>query len=194
MPFSRRTFVKLAAAISTVDVARVWGAGASRGFRPELLPSQQEVWDQQVWMAGLGPKYTGTAAHTQFVGFLAAGMESLGLDVQRDRYSFPRWEAGPPFSLRIELGQGLARQLVSSGRATVATTLPCASYFPYSGQTGREGVMAELVYVGTHPDVDLSGVREFLRNLPEDLVGFGYAPEGEAAREPYAGDDRGPDL
>ena len=160
MPFSRRTFVKWAAAISTMDVARAWGAGASRGFRPELLPSQQEVWEQQVWMAGLGPKYTGNTAHTQFVDFLANGMESLGLDVQRDGYSFPRWEAGPPLQLRIELGQGVARQAFLSGRGTVGPMFPCSSYFPYSGQTGREGVMAELVYVGTHPDVDLSGVRD----------------------------------
>src|SRR6516165_6669560 len=135
MLFSRRTFVKWAAAISTMDVARAWGAGASRGFRPELLPSQQEVWEQQVWMAGLGPKYTGNTAHTQFVDFLANGMESLGLEVERDRYNFPRWDVGPP----LQLG----------------AAFPFSSYFPYSGQTGREGVMAELVYVGIHPDIDL---------------------------------------
>jgi hypothetical protein len=160
MPCSRRTFVKWAAAISTVDVAQVWAAGASGGFRRDLLPSQEEVWDQQVWMAGLGPKYTGNAAHRQFVDFLANGMESLGLEVQRDRYSFPRWEAGSPFALRIELGQGMARQLFSTGHATSARSFLCSSYFPYSGQTGGEGVMAELVYVGTHPDLDLSGVRD----------------------------------
>ena len=160
MPFSRRTLLKWTAAISTVDVERVWSAGAGSPFRSELLPSQREVWGQQVWMARLGPKYTGNAAHTQFVDFLANGMESLGLEVERDRYSFPRWEAGPPFLLRVELGQGMARQVISSGGATVAPTFPSSSYFPYSGQTGREGVMAELVYVGTHPDIDLSAVRD----------------------------------
>jgi hypothetical protein len=149
MPFSRRTLLKWTAAISTVDVARVWGAVAGSRFRPELLPSQPEVWEKQVWMAKLGPKYTGNAAHTRFVDFLANGMESLGLEVERDRYSFPRWEAGPPFYLRFEPGQG-----------TVAAAFPCSSYFPYSGQTGREGVMAELVYVGMHPDINLSAVRD----------------------------------
>jgi hypothetical protein len=43
------------------------GAAAETGFRPNLLPSQKDVWDQQLWMAKLGPKYTGNTAHTEFV-------------------------------------------------------------------------------------------------------------------------------
>src|SRR6266850_300944 len=39
-----------------------------RGYRPELLPSKQDIWDQQLWMAKLGPKYTGNKAHATFVG------------------------------------------------------------------------------------------------------------------------------
>src|SRR2546422_1764393 len=43
-------------------------------------------------MAKLGPKYTGNAAHTEFVEWLAKEMSALGLDVARDRYTLPRWD------------------------------------------------------------------------------------------------------
>ena len=69
-------------------------AGASiDGYRANLLPSQKEVWDWQVWMAKLGPQYTGNKAHTEFVEFLAARLKECGLHVARERYTFPRWEA-----------------------------------------------------------------------------------------------------
>ena len=63
------------------------------GYRPNLLPSEKEVWDWQVWMAKLGPKYTGNKAHTAFVEFLASNLEAAKLEVARLHYSFPRWEA-----------------------------------------------------------------------------------------------------
>ena len=66
-------------------------AGADRAFQPGLLPSQKEVWDQRVWMARLGPKYTGNNAHTTFVEFLATEFKKTGCDVARDRYTLPRW-------------------------------------------------------------------------------------------------------
>src|SRR5437764_11659926 len=100
MGFSRRSFLRWAASVSTLAVASPRGTvvGTLRGaetdgFRPALLPSEQETWDQLVWMAKLGPKYTGNKAHTTFVEFLATEMKTLGLDVVRERYTFPRWDA-----------------------------------------------------------------------------------------------------
>src|SRR5438876_11804366 len=101
MSFSRRRFMKWAASVSTLAVAGpgrfgsipLFAAGSATPFRPELLPSQKEVWDHQVWMAKLGPKYTGNQAHTTFVDFLATQMKSLGLDLVRERYTLPRWDA-----------------------------------------------------------------------------------------------------
>jgi hypothetical protein len=101
MPFSRRRFMKWAASVSTLVVAApgrfgavpLFGADPSSGFRPELLPTQKEVWDHLAWMAKLGPKYTGNQAHTTFVEFLATQMQSLGLDLVRERYTLPRWDA-----------------------------------------------------------------------------------------------------
>jgi len=153
MSFSRRRFMKWAAAASTLAVTpraytetiplpwEVQGVG----FRPALLPSQKEVWDNVTWMAKLGPKFTGNRAHTQFVEFLATHLQSLGLDFTRDRYTFPRWEAK-----RWEIGVRPA-----SGQPF---NVPVTSYWPYSGQTPAEGVTGELVYGGAHPGYQLSGV------------------------------------
>ncbi len=126
-------------AASTAIAAKA-PARAAAAFRPELLPSRKEIWDQQIWMAKLGPKYTGNAAHTQFVEFLARELTTLGVDLQRVRYTFPRWDA-KRWELRVE------------------GPLPVTSYFPYSGQTPPAGVSGPLVFAGATPRFDLSAVR-----------------------------------
>src|SRR5690349_13155103 len=99
MTFSRRALLQWTAAVSAAsmfDPRRVRAAvenAAASGFRPNLLPSQTDVWAQQLWMAKLGPKYTGNAAHTTFVEFLAKEFSNAGCDVVRDRYTLPRWDA-----------------------------------------------------------------------------------------------------
>ena len=75
MTFSRRSFLKWSAAVSSVAAAGrsqlvpLLAAPAAPRFKPNLLPSQKDVWDQQVWMAKLGPKYTGNKAHTSSSSF-----------------------------------------------------------------------------------------------------------------------------
>ena len=149
MTVSRRRFLQWTAALASANGTRgrlLRAAEPVHAFRPQLLPSQQEVWDQQLWMAKLGPKYTGNKAHAEFVEFLATGMQKLGLDVARERYTIPRWEAK-----RWDLS-------VASG-STAATRVPVTSYFPYSGQTGRGGVTGELAYAGRNPAFALEGLR-----------------------------------
>lgn len=138
MSLSRRRFMEWAAVIAAVGAGAP--ARAAQAFRPNLLPSEKEIWDQQVWMAKLGPKYTGNAAHTQFVDFLAAEMKKLGLEVERIRYTLPRWDAK-----RWELRAG--------------GPLPVTSYFPYSGQTAASGVTGPMTFAGTSPAFDLHDVR-----------------------------------
>lgn len=153
MPFSRRRFVQWAASVSALAVT---GKGrralipnlvaAEPGYRPELLPSQKEVWDHEVWMAGLGPKYTGNKAHVTFVEFLATEMKASGLDVARERYMLPRWDAK-----RWEIA--IAPVSGASFKA------PVTSYFPYSGQTPPAGATGELVYAGTAGAFKLDGLQ-----------------------------------
>jgi hypothetical protein len=127
-------------------IAVTHAAGAGRLFAPNLLTSQKDVWAQQVWMAKLGPKYTGNQAHTTFVEFLAAEFKKAGCEVVHDRYTLPRWEAK-------RWGIDVAP---SSG---ARFTAPVTSYFPYSGHTSAAGVAGELVYAGSHPTFALTGLQ-----------------------------------
>ncbi len=153
MPFSRRGFMKWAASLSAFAVASraradmlpFFTESTGTEFRPALLPSQKEVWEHVQWMAGLGPKFTGNKAHTEFVEFLATQLQSLGLEVTRDLYTFPRWEA-KRWGIGVQPASGQAFQV------------PVTSYWPYSGQTPADGVTGELVDGGTHPAYRLSGV------------------------------------
>src|SRR5262252_3483385 len=83
MTYSRRSFMKWTAAVSAAvgspAGATLFGDGPT-GFRPDLLPPQKEVWQQQLWMAKLGPKYTGNTAHTTFVEFLASEFAKTGCE------------------------------------------------------------------------------------------------------------------
>ena len=61
MTYSRRRFMQWAASMSALAVAAPAGTrlvpvahAAGRAFQPNLLASQQAVWDQQLWMAKLG--------------------------------------------------------------------------------------------------------------------------------------------
>src|ERR1700722_13128994 len=162
MSVSRRSFMKWAATLSTLAVSGPAGAkliplfrdgrgaasgpGEIRAFHPELLPSQKEVWASLEWMAKLGPKNTGNPAHTEYVNWLATQLQSSGLQVERDHYSFPRWDAK-------------RWEITVTGQASGAAKIPVTSYFPYSGQTPAGGVTGEFVYAGANPDFKLDGLQ-----------------------------------
>jgi len=147
MAVSRRTFLQWATAATTMSASRSLFAGAAPPtLRPGLLPSEKAVWDQQLWMARLGPKYTGNNAHTEFIEFLARELKATGLDVERERYTLPRWDAR-----RAEIAVAPLR----GARFTV----PVTSYFPYSGQTPASGVSGELAFAGAGPKYDLSNLK-----------------------------------
>jgi len=142
MEFSRRNLLKGAAAASALRLAH-----AARKESAPGLPSQKEIWDWQVWMAKLGPKYTGNPAHRTFVDFLDSHLKSAGLDVARDRFTLPRWEAHR-WNISVTPASGAAFHA------------PVTSYYPYSGQTPAQGVTGELVYAGTAGgSVNFSGLQ-----------------------------------
>jgi hypothetical protein len=189
MPFSRRSFMQWTAAVSTLAVATgrgtrlvsLFAQERGSGFRPNLLPSQKQVWDQQVWMAKLGPKYTGNKAHTTFVEFLATELQGAGLEVARERYTLPMWEAR-------RWGITVAPKSGGSFKA------PVTSYFPYSGQTSAAGVTGELVYAGSSPKFNLEGLQgkivfvDFATNTREwskQYQTWGVNPPGEVFPQSY---------
>jgi hypothetical protein len=148
MPSTRRKFIEAASSFPALAsaaqaVLSLPVHAATEGYQSNLLPSQKAVWEWQLWMAKLGPKYTGNRAHRTFVEFLAKYLGDAGLDVSRDHYSFPRWEAR-----RWEI-------MVTPQTGSVFAP-PVTSYFPYSGATSSSGVTGDLIYAGTGPDFEIS--------------------------------------
>ena len=133
MSVSRREFMQWAGSASALALTLPGAAGAipfapgdaAAGFRPELMPSADQVWDWMTWMAKLGPKFTGNAAHTTFVEFLATKLQAAGLSLTRDHYTLPMWEARS-WSVKIK----------SNGKSE---DVPTTGYYPYSGQHGEGG-------------------------------------------------------
>src|ERR1700693_1865181 len=98
MSSSRRKFIESASTLPALASAAqallsIPAHAATEEYQGSLLPSKNEVWEWQVWMAKLGPKYTGNRAHRTFVEFLAKYLSGAGLNVGRDHFSFPSWEA-----------------------------------------------------------------------------------------------------
>lgn len=99
------------------------------------LPDRDEFWGWQQQLAERGPRFTGNAAHREFVDKLQAHLENIGLTVHRDELHFRRWEA-TRWELRLH------------GIKSDEEILPVAYYYPYSGETSPQGVTGELVHCG----------------------------------------------
>jgi hypothetical protein len=115
--------------------AQVRSARPAVAFNPALLTPADEIWGWLETMVKQGPRFTGSPSHRAFVDFLASSLQTAGLQVGRDPYSFTRWvakawglKAGPP--------------------GGAATEIPVTSYYPHSGRTGPAGVTGALTYVG----------------------------------------------
>jgi hypothetical protein len=104
--------------------------------------AQLQQWEEQ--MVFLGPRYTGSVPHHQYVGFLKDYLDQqpgVTTTVDPAQGPFPRWEADHrQCALSIAEGNGSF------------TALEVMSYFPYSGNTSfldGGALVAEMVDVGT---------------------------------------------
>lgn len=170
MPVSRRAFMKTAATTAAAAglAPQFFTVDAAQTLDSRLLPSVDEVWGWQTWMAKLGPKYTGNKAHTTFVEFLAKELAAAGLQVTRDRHTLPMWEAR-------------RAAVVVRAPGGSAVDVPIASYYPYSGRTDREGVTGEILDLGKVSAFD----REFKWQLPAGAAGKVALIDYEIPLMPY---------
>lgn len=102
------------------------------------LPSQAQVWAWQEALNRFGIRLTGSKAHQDSIDFLEREVRRMGLAVHRDRHPFTKWEPRR-WSLTV------------ADPSKGPQSLPVAAYFPYSGTTGAEGVVAEVVPCGAAP-------------------------------------------
>lgn len=90
-----------------------------------------EYADQIRRLNDLGPRPSGSDAHRALIEDVATELAELGYEVERDTHSFERWDAArSDIALRVD-----------------QESVPLSSAWPYSGETGPDGVTAPLVLV-----------------------------------------------
>lgn len=99
------------------------------------LLSKEEIWKFQELMNNFGPRLTGSSSHKKYVDFIKDALQNYGLEVFEDKYNFNKWEM-KNCKLTVEKTDGTVEE--------VSTTF----YYPYSGETNKNGVSGELVYCG----------------------------------------------
>ena len=147
MNASRRLFLAGAAATGAFAAqACASTSAAAGGIRPALLRSQNQVWADVEYLSGLGPRYVGNAAHTNFVNFLEEKLVECGMTLSSVPHN--------------TLQQWLPRNIALRSRSE---TLPVGAFCRWSAQTGPQGVTAPLHYLGR-----VEGASRFSMNLYPD--------------------------
>ncbi len=96
------------------------------------MESYQTFFDEQLrYLYSLGHRPTGSDNHAALVDRVAADLARLGLEVHRDTHRLERWGVTPD---RLALAVGGLRLTISSA-------------WPYSGETGPEGITAPLTFL-----------------------------------------------
>ena len=84
-------------------------------------------------MNSFGTRLTGSPGQNAFVSYLKNEIKDMGLEVYSDLYSFDRWEAKDS-SIIIHTDNGYE-------------SIEVSSEWPYSGETPKDGITAEIVEV-----------------------------------------------
>lgn len=100
--------------------------------------SKERLLDGVTKMNSFGPRFTGSKAHNDFVDYLQEEIKKLGVKIYSDPFYFKRWEEK---NSSIE---------IIDGDETV--NIPVSSAYPYSGETDKNGITEELVYIKSLSD------------------------------------------
>lgn len=93
-----------------------------------LLDSKSVMLKNIETMNSFGSRTTGSAGQNEFIGWLKEQLTALGLEVHSDKYTFDSWEE------------------IKSALYINGEEVHVSSAYPYSGETGENGVIGELVY------------------------------------------------
>lgn len=97
------------------------------------VTSKEEMLERINIMNSFGTRLTGSKGHNKFISWLKDEIGNMGLDVYSDPYFFNRWE-------EKESHLYVHSELDSK-------EIHISSVFPYSGETGDEGIEGKLIYV-----------------------------------------------
>lgn len=181
---SRRQFMQVAGLAGLTLVSSAGHAAFALAdvprLKPGVLPTADELGRQTIQMNNLGERFTGSPAHRTHVERIAKGLAELGLKVERETTPVTLW-----------LAKRWAAKLTPAGGATI--DLPATSYYPYSGQTGPEGVTGALVQIpnATSPEAVAAGRGRQIA-APGDLKGKVVFIEVAALPSPLADPNKQP--
>lgn len=95
-------------------------------------------------MNSCGIRLTGSRAHNDFINYLQDEIKKMGIKIYSDPFYFERWE---------ETNSSIE---ILDGDETV--NIPVSSAYPYSGETEKDGITQELVYIkGISEIADVKG-------------------------------------
>ena len=109
--------------------------------------SKENMLQGMEYMNSLGSRLTGSPAHNEFVRYLRSEVEAMGYETFTDTKSFERWEEKKS-ELVLHTKKGDVPVAVSSA-------------FPYSGETGPEGVTGKLSKLGIGKDIVVIRLKDF---------------------------------
>ena len=98
-------------------------------YEDRKLDSEETILNEIQMMNSFGCRTTGALGHREFIEWLKQKLNYMGLNVHQDLYKFDRWE-----ERRSALYINQEEIHVSSA-------------YPYSGETGDNGVTGKLIYV-----------------------------------------------
>uniref|UniRef100_A0AB74UFE6 Translation elongation factor 2 n=1 Tax=Neonothopanus gardneri TaxID=1069186 RepID=A0AB74UFE6_9AGAR len=109
---------------------------------PSLSQQQQQLLHDRLFQTNLrGPRWTGNENQNTLTTLVSRYMTLAGLEVDTLNYTFDRWDPRW-WSLTLNLKNG------------TALGLPTTGYWPYSGNSGLEGVTAPVHDAGTFAVID----------------------------------------
>jgi hypothetical protein len=125
---------------------------------PERLVDEATLAQWQQTMVGLGPRFTGSPALKSWHDFLAAQLSASGFGVVREPIPLEWWHH-----------QKWSLKLIENG---VETSVPVASFYPYSGSTPEGGIVGDLVDagLGTPAEFNAGGVAGKIAFYQEDML------------------------
>ncbi|BCJ93888.1 hypothetical protein acsn021_14570 [Anaerocolumna cellulosilytica] len=94
-----------------------------------ILATEADMLKEIEIMNSFGSRTTGSEGHNRFIQWLKQQVSDMGYEVYQDNYTFDRWEAEK------------SALYINNQEISVA------SPFPYSGETDKDGVTGELVYI-----------------------------------------------
>ncbi|KAJ7043762.1 hypothetical protein C8F04DRAFT_943461 [Mycena alexandri] len=113
-------------------------AFASSSSSPSLDQPAQQLLHDRLYQTNLrGPRWTGNENQNTLTTVVATSLEIAGLTVETLNYTLYRWDPRW-WSLSLKLTDGTTRGLPTTG------------YWPYSGDSGLQGVSAPLLDVGSY--------------------------------------------